>query len=340
MPETATQVLLFALGILGLYYGAEWLVRGAGRLARRWGVSALTIGLTVVAFGTSAPELAVGAFAALDGEPELALGNVVGSNVMNIALILGLTALLLPVEVGAGVIRREIPVMIVITLATALFALDGSISGVDAVLLLILFAAYFWVVFRGPPRVEDDEQAAESYGEVLGPEDARAGGMGVLANLLLVGAGVAVMVVGARVLVAASIYFARRLGLSEMVIGLTIVAIGTSLPELATALVAVWRKKSEIAVGNIVGSNVFNLCAILGVTALIAPIPVSRNVLSVEFVQMTAISVVLLPLPWPKGGFQGLESGPAYRLHRSEGLLLLGLYVLFALTIFVRAGRI
>ncbi len=340
MPETATQVLLFALGILGLYYGAEWLVRGAGRLARRWGVSALTIGLTVVAFGTSAPELAVGAFAALDGEPELALGNVVGSNVMNIALILGLTALLLPVEVGAGVIRREIPVMIAITIATALFALDGSISAVDAVLLLIMFVAYFWVVFRGPPRVEDDEQGAESYGEVLGPAVSRAGSVGVLANLLLVVAGVAVMVVGARVLVAASIYFARRLGLSEMVIGLTIVAIGTSLPELATALVAVWRKKSEIAVGNIVGSNVFNLCAILGVTALIAPIPVSRNVLSVEFVQMTAISVVLLPLAWPKGGFQGLESGPAYRLHRSEGLLLLGLYVLFALTIFVRAGRI
>lgn len=337
MPQTATQVLLFALGILGLYYGAEWLVRGAGRLAHGWGVSALTIGLTVVAFGTSAPELAVGVFAAVDGEPELALGNVVGSNVMNIALILGVTALLLPVEVGAGVIRREIPVMILVTLATALFALDGAIGGVDAVLLLGLFAAYFWVVFRGPPRASDPD---EGYEEMLSSADAGALSAKGWFNAALVGLGVAVMVLAARLLVASSIYFARRLGLSEMVIGLTIVAIGTSLPELATALVAVWRQKSEIAVGNIVGSNVFNLCAILGVAALIAPIPVSRDVLSVEFVQMTAISVVLLPLAWPKGGFQGIESGPAYRLHRSEGLLLLGLYVLFALTIFVRAGRI
>ena len=335
MPEAATKVLLFALGILGLYYGAEWLVRGASRLALRWGVSALTIGLTVVAFGTSAPELAVGVFAALGGEPELALGNVVGSNVMNIALILGLTALLLPVEVGAGVIRREIPVMIVVTLATALFALDGTISALDAGLLLTLFAAYFWVVFRSPAPVREVDEKAFAQED----EPAR-GTVGVLKNLGLVVTGIVVMVVGARVLVDASIFFARRLGLSEMVIGLTIVAIGTSLPELATALVAVWRKKSEIAVGNIVGSNVFNLCMILGATALISPIPVSRDVLSVEFVQMTAISVVLLPLAWPKGGFQSIEGGPAYRLHRSEGLLLLGLYVLFALTIFVRAGRI
>ena len=336
MPETATQILLFALGVVGLYYGAEWLVRGAGRLAQRWGVSALTIGLTVVAFGTSAPELAVGVFAALDDQPALALGNVVGSNVVNIALILGITALLLPVEVGAGVIRREIPVMILVTFATALFALNGTISGIDGVGLLILFAAYFWVVFHGPPRAGDVEQDYEHVvGSAATPRAAR-----VFPNVTFVGLGIAVMVLGAKILVGASIYFARRLGLSEMVIGLTIVAIGTSLPELATALVAVWRKKSEIAVGNIVGSNVFNLCAILGVTALIAPIPVSRSVLSVEFVQMTAVSVVLLPLAWPKGGFQGLEGGPAYRLHRSEGLLLLGLYVLFALTIFVRAGKI
>jgi cation:H+ antiporter len=338
MPETLTQLLLFALGILGLYYGAEWLVRGAGRLARGWGVSPLTIGLTVVAFGTSAPELAVGVFSAVGGEPELALGNVVGSNVMNIALILGLTALLLPVEVGAGVIRREIPVMIVVTLATALLALDGSIGAGDAIVLIVLFAAYFWVVFRGPTR---GRQSAEAdYDEFV-----QGGAVGrppaaTWVNLTLVLVGILVMVLGARVLVDAAIFFALRLGLSEMVIGLTIVAIGTSLPELATALVAVWRKKSEIAVGNIVGSNVFNLCAILGTTALIVPIPVSRDVLSVEFVQMTAISVVLLPLAWPKGGFQGVDEGPAYRLHRSEGLLLLGLYVLFALTIFVRAGRI
>lgn len=340
MPEAATQLLLFALGILGLYYGAEWLVRGAGRLARRWGVSALTIGLTVVAFGTSAPELAVSVFAALGGEPELALGNVVGSNVMNIALILGLTALLLPIEVGAGVIRREIPVMIGVTLATALFALDGSIGAVDAVLLLVLFAAYFWVVFRGPPR---GRLAAEAdYDEFVTGADAE-GRVPVVAawvNVALVVVGIAAMVGGARLLVDAAMFFALRLGLSEMVIGLTVVAIGTSLPELATALVAVWRQKSEIAVGNIVGSNVFNLCAILGVTGLIAPIPVSRDVLSVEFVQMTAISVVLLPLAWPKGGLRDIDEGPAYRLHRSEGLLLLGLYVLFALTIFVRAGRI
>ncbi len=338
MPETATHLLLFALGILGLYYGAEWLVRGAGRVARGWGVSALTIGLTVVAFGTSAPELAVGVFSALGGEPELALGNVVGSNVMNIALILGVTALLLPIEVGAGVIRREIPVMIVITVAAALFALDGDIGAGDAWMLLALFAAYFWVVFRGPAGGR--LQAEAEYDELVSGPPGHERSVAVWVNVGLVVVGIGVMVGGAHVLVNASIYFALRLGLSEMVIGLTIVAIGTSLPELATALVAVWRKKSEIAVGNIVGSNVFNLCAILGVTALIAPIPVSRDVLSVEFVQMTAISVVLLPLAWPKGGFRDNDEGPAYRLHRSEGVLLLGLYVLFALTIFVRAGRI
>lgn len=323
MSPTLWNLLLFAGGIVGLYYGAEWLVHGAGRMARALGVTALVVGLTVVAFGTSVPELAVGVIAAAEGAGELALGNVVGSNVMNIALILGISSLVNPIHVEAGVIRREIPVMIALTLVTGLLGLNMMVGRADATVLLVLFFAYLavvlWSAKREPASVE------RSYRELGHPPEGERTTRGLTLSGLLIVLGILVMVGAAQALVTSSVFFARALGMSELVIGLTVVAVGTSLPELATSVVAAYRKKSEIAVGNIVGSNVFNLCAILGASALVAPLPFPRS-LRVEYVIMLVISFLLLPLAKTHNA-----------ITRRDGILLLAAYVGFTALVLMRA---
>ena len=324
MPPVLLNVLLFSVGIVGLYFGAEWLVLGAGRMARALGVAALVVGLTVVAFGTSAPELVVSTIASARGDGELALGNVLGSNVMNIALILGLSSVVLPIRVEASVIRREIPVMIALTVMVGALGLDGSVGRVDAAILLTLFVAYLVLVLRSA-RGEDPSVEA-TYREHGRPPVGELGTGPMSRSALLALGGIIVMVIGARLLVDASIFFARALGASELVIGLTVVAVGTSLPELATSLVAAYRGKTDIAVGNIVGSNVFNLCAILGVASLVAPIPFPAPVLRVEYVLMLLISLLLLPLAKQRN-----------MITRANGLLLLVAYVGFTVLVVARA---
>jgi cation:H+ antiporter len=307
--------IYFVIGLLMLYYGADWLVAGAARLARRMGTSPLVVGLTVVAFGSSAPELLVGIVASLTGQSDVVLGNVVGSNILNVALILGIAALVHPLRVGMRILSREVPLMVAFTVMAVALMLDGAIGRGDGVILLVAFVGFLWFVLRAA-RSESPEVAQEwvqfeatRRGEVAGTAWRDVG---------LMALGMVGLVVGAVLLVTSSVFFARILGVSEVVIGITVVAIGTSLPELATCVVAALRSEPDIALGNAVGSNIFNLVSILGVSAVIRPIPVGRELLEFEVPAMILFAVILVPLAW-RGRVLG----------RGSGIILLGGYVAF-----------
>jgi cation:H+ antiporter len=309
-----TNGIFFILGLLALYYGADWLVAGAARLARRFGTSPLVIGLTVVAFGSSAPELLVGVVASIAGQSDIVLGNVVGSNILNVALILGVAALVRPMKVGMRLLAREVPLMVAFSLLFLAMAVDGEISRADGFLLLVIFVVFIGFVMHAA-RVESPE-VAEEYQKYEHTRRSRPTSVRREAGLVVVG--MVGLVVGAQLLVMSSVFFARAMGVSEVVIGITVVAIGTSLPELATCVVAAMRSEADIALGNAVGSNIFNLLSILGVAALLRPIPVSPELLEFEVPAMVFFAVILVPLAW-RGRILG----------RVSGSVLLGSYVLF-----------
>ncbi len=274
---------LFLLGgLLGLFFGGEALVRGAVGVARRLSLPPLLIGLTVVGFGTSTPELLVSVDAAWRGVPDIAIGNIVGSNIGNILLIVGLSALIWPIRVRGGTLRRDTAVMMaaaLILIPAFWFGEMGRLSG--AVLVAGLIAYLVWAYIKpGADTAEADSATMLPLWQAA----------------LWVAAGLVALMVGARFLVDGAVIIARGYGISEAFIGLTIVAVGTSLPELATSLIAAFRRQSEIAIGNIVGSNIFNVLGILGVTALIAPIPVAGRFLNFDLPVMIAASVVLTGL--------------------------------------------
>jgi cation:H+ antiporter len=301
------DVVLVLLGIAGLYGGGELLVRNASRLAMALGLSPLVIGLTVVAFGTSAPELAATLVAAVRGAPELAVGNVVGSNIANVGLILGLTALVFPLTTGRGFVRREMPLLLAVTaLALVLFA-DGRIGRGEGVVFLLALAAFLVAAFRSP--VDADEVRIAESGSSR-PNAPRA--------ILLAALGVALLIVAAQALVTGAVSIAQALGVPERVIGLTLVAVGTSLPELATSLVAVLRRETDIILGNVVGSNVFNLGFVLGVAALVHPIEVDVVALRLDLLVMAVFTLTMLPMVM--GGL---------RVGRREGGVLLLAYLAY-----------
>lgn len=307
------DVALLVCGIVVLYYGAEWLVRGAARLAASLGVSPIVVGLTIVSFGTSAPELVVCTVAALSGSPGLAIGNVMGSNLANIGLILGLTALVRPFDVHTRVVRREMPLMLLVTLLLYPLAWDGMLGRGDGVLLLCALVAYlifvFYPVEDEAPEIlgeyEDFMKAAERRTSVVAGED-----------VLWVIAGSACLLLGGFCIVEGAIQIAGSLGISEVVIGLTVVAVGTSLPELATSLVAALRSEADIAVGNVIGSNIFNVAAILGTTSIVEPLAIPSHVLTRELAAVVAMSLLLFPVLRTR-----------WRIRRWEGALLLTSYV-------------
>ena len=309
MPDLAVLIS----GIVVLYFGAEWLVRGASRLASSLGVSPIVIGLTVVSLGTSAPELVVCLVAALQGNPGLAIGNVMGSNLANIGLILGLTSLVHPLEVKHRVVWREMPVMLLITFAIYPIAFARVLSRMDGFMLLLVLLAYLvWVFRSGHP-----DEIKSSHG----PRDSMATSeeAASLLNLKDIGhvaLGSAFLVLGGYCIVKGAVEVASALGISEVIIGLTVVAIGTSLPELATSLVAAMRQEVDIAVGNIIGSNIFNLTAIFGTTAIVRPIMIPETVLSRELAGVVFMSLLLLPI---------LRNG--WQIKRWEGALLLTAYI-------------
>jgi cation:H+ antiporter len=292
-----------------LFAGGELLVVGASRLARAVGLISLVIGLTVVAFGTSSPELAATLVAALRGSPEIAVGTVVGSNVANLSLILGACALVAPLITTARFLKRELPFMIGVGALFVLTLLNGRVSRAEGVVLLALLAVYLLVLLRGAERPEVEEEYEREAPAVIHP---------VWSSALRVVAGLALLVLGAHVLVGGATDVARAFGVSERVIGLTLVAIGTSLPELASALVAAWRGEGDMVLGNLVGSNVFNVLGILAVTAITRPLAVAWMDIWVDLAVMVGISLLVLPF---------LATG--LRLGRREGLALLVVYAIY-----------
>ena len=313
MANLAFDVSLLTLGVGVLYFGAEWLVRGSARLAGSLGVSPIVVGLTVVSFGTSAPELVVCTVAALGGNTDLAIGNVMGSNLANIGLILGLTAIVRPLDVKARVVWREMPLMLLVTAGFYPLAVDLRLSQADGAVLLMALVAYLVFVFQS---VEDEAtEILEEYKEFM-EASANAPATVNAPDIFWVVAGSACLVLGGYCIVEGAVQVAAALGLSQVVIGLTVVAVGTSLPELATSLVAAARNQADIAVGNVIGSNIFNVAGILGIASMVTPIPIPETLLRREFAAVSLMSLLLFPL---------LRS--AWRIRRWEGALLLATYV-------------
>ena len=307
-------MLLFLAGLALLVLGAELLVRGASRLAAAVGLSPLVIGLTVVAYGTSMPELVVSTQAAWAGRPEIAVGNVVGSNIFNVLFILGIAALILPLRVAQRLVWWDVPIMIGTAIALAGFAADGTVSRLEGLVLVGGIVAYtIWVVRVS--RRETREVEAE-YDEAYGG----ARGMPAWGSALLAAAGLVLLVVGARWLVEAAVTIARTVGLGDAVVGLTIVAAGTSLPEVATSIVAAVRGERDIAVGNVVGSNIFNVLAVLGASALVARdgIVMPPAIYRFDLPVMLAVSLACLPI-----FFTG------HTISRWEGGVFLAYYVAY-----------
>jgi cation:H+ antiporter len=300
------NLVFIALSLLLLFAGAEFLVRGGSSAAIRLGLSPLVVGLTVVAFGTSSPELVVSVKSALAGQGDIAIGNVVGSNSFNIGVILGLTALVCPLPVHRQIIKLDAPIALGAAVLLPVLLLNGALARWEAGLLFVGIVAYTAMNIHLARRTSNQ------------PETYETPGTGVLKHwsldILAILGGLAILVIGSRLLVDNSVSLARTLGVSEAVIGLTIIAAGTSMPELATSLVAAFRKQADIAVGNVVGSNVFNILGILGISGLLKPFE-SSGVTMVDYGFMVAFSLLLLPL---------LYTGRV--LHRVEGGLLLALY--------------
>jgi len=259
------DLFLLSIGLVLLYFGGEWLVKGAGLLARHLGVPPIVIGATVVAMGTSTPELVVSLHAALTGKNDISLGNVVGSNIANIALILGVAVFIRSITWAPSVAKTHAPFMLVTTIVCMLMLIDGALGTIDAMLLLAGLAAYVTLCVRESKA--DPEPDCEVVQLLSPPPDK---GMGYFA--LLIAAGLSLLVLGAHLLVESAVDIARLAGVSEAFIGLTIVAVGTSLPELTTSVVAALRNEGDIAIGNVVGSNTFNILFILGITAAIEPL--------------------------------------------------------------------
>jgi cation:H+ antiporter len=312
--------VLLAVGFLALIAGGEVLVRGAGGLARSLGLSPLVIGLTVVSFATSAPELAVTLDASLSGRPGLAVGNVVGSNIVNVLLVLGFSALFLPLAVRSAVTRRDVPVMIGLSVLLLVLALDGSVSRLDGFVLVLLLLAYVAFSMRAGRRQHGADRTAEEADadEVAKPHRP-------WVDALLVLGGVALLVVGARSLVTSATDIATALGLSELIIGLTVVAIGTSLPELATSVIAAVRGERELAVGNVVGSNIFNIGAVMGLVAAVSPggVPVEPSAVNFDLPVMVAVAVALLPIAFTGYGIARWEGGLFVAYYGAYTLFLL-----------------
>ncbi|MBK6729333.1 MAG: calcium/sodium antiporter [Xanthomonadales bacterium] len=315
------QLFLFAIGVAILALGADWFVRGASGLAERFGISHFIIGLVVVGFGTSAPELSVTLGAAIKGNTDIALGNVVGSNIANIGLILGLSALVAPLAIRLRLLQVELPAMIVLHLALFAMVWNGVVSRMDGFVLLAGFVGFMAFLIRSAraePALVQQEFAANE------PKLPHA----LWLTLALVVGGLVLLMLGAKVAVDAAVTLAKLWGLSDLVIGLTVVAVGTSAPEIASSIAAARRGQSDIAIGNVIGSNLYNVLFILGATALVQPIPATAPTLRVlDLPALIALSVLLWPLAlWDM------------RLTRGNGAFLLAAYAGYLIALVAFAG--
>ncbi len=309
-----TTFLLFLAGLALLLTGAEWLVRGASRLASWAGVSPLVVGLTVVAFGTGAPEMAVSLQSALSGAPELAYGNVVGSNILNVLVILGAAAVAAPLPIARQLVRLDVPILIAASMLCLAMSLDGRIGRGEGFALAIGSVLYVAWLLR-ESRKEKVSVPTEEYREEFGRSPKTPAGL--LMNAGFVASGLAMLIFGSRFVVLGAVELARFLGMSDLVIGITIIAAGTSLPELATSVLASLRGERDIAIGNVIGSNIFNILAVLGTTAAVSPlgVVVPREAVYFDTPVMVAVAFACLPV---------FLNG--YRIARWEGFLFLAYY--------------
>ena len=307
-------IFLFILGFISLIKGADFLVDGASSLAKKLGVSMIVVGLTVVAFGTSTPELVVNIFASARGSAEIAIGNVLGSNIANILLILGVSAIIFPLLVKYNTVWKEVPLSVLAVLALFVLSNDFIIDKIsptilarsDAIILLFFFIIFIYYTF-GIAKVKDNYQ--EKVAEYS-----------IFKSVLRVIAGLALLVLGGKWVVDGAVDFAKFFGISEALIGLTIVALGTSLPELATSAVAVWKKNSDIAVGNIVGSNIFNIFFVLGISGIIRPLPFNSAISNFD-ISMALLASLLL--------FLAMFTGKKFNLERWQGIGFVLIYIAY-----------
>ncbi len=312
---TLSVALFLILGLVIMIWGADLLVRGASRLATAVGISPLVVGLTVVAFGTSSPELAVSVMSAFKGQADLALGNVVGSNLFNVLFILGISALIVPLIVAQQLVRFDVPVMIGVSLLVLPMGMDGNIGRLDGAVLFAGAIAYTVFLIR-QSRKESSEEVKAEYSQEFGGKSPSS----LFANIGLIIVGLVGLVLGSKWLVTSAVAIAQAFGVSELVIGLTIVAVGTSMPEVATSIMAAIKGERDIAVGNVVGSNIFNLLCVLGLSSLVAPagITVSEAALRFDIPVMIAVAIACLPI-----FFVG------YRISRFNGAAFLFFYLAY-----------
>jgi cation:H+ antiporter len=319
-------LLLFVVGLVLLVVGAEALVRSASRLAVAIGISPLVVGLTVVAFGTGSPELAVVVQSSLAGQPDVGLGNVIGSNIANVLLILGIGAVIVPLSVSQRLVRLEVPLMIGISFLVLLMALNGMITRMNGALLFAGMIAY--TIFAIYGSCKENEEIQSEYNQEFGCEPPT--GKQIFLQIALIAVGLALLVLGSRWLVGGAVAIATALGISELVIGLTVIAVGTSLPEIATSVIASLRGERDIAVGNVVGSNIFNILAVLGIMAILSPdgVPVASGVLGFDLPVMIAVAVACLPI-----FFTGCL------IARWEGALFLAYYIAYTVYLILSAAE-
>lgn len=310
-------MLVFFAGLLLLYYGAEYLVSGSSRLAFSFGIRPLVIGMTVVAFATSAPELLVSLFAAVKGSSDIATGNIIGSNIANLGLILGVAALLQPLGVSRLTLLREVPIMILSGLILYLMAFDGVLGFGNGLTLLLLLLGFLYFCLRVGRAGETPKRENST---VVPAEGIRRG-----RDLTLILVGIIGLAVGAELMVRSAVIMARHFGLSELLIGTSIVALGTSLPELAASMMSAWKGEMDISVGNVIGSNIFNLLFVLGICPMVRPLPIEASVLRFEMPYMLIFSLLLIPLTWHGKG-----------LGRRRGAVLLAGYLVFIVLMVVR----
>lgn len=303
------DILFVIAGAAMLGGGGELLVRGAAALAKNLGVSAVVIGLTVVAMGTSAPELVVSLAAALRGNSDICAGNVIGSNILNIAFILALTALIYPIHSASIFVKRDIPIMIGVSALFVVLAMNGRLDRAEGALLLLILAAYTsYSVWEARRQSNAERAALVGTAEVEGPKS-------IVLDVVLVAIGLGVLAGGSEVFLLGAVGLAKAIGVSDVIIGLTLVALGTSLPELATCIVAAWRKQADICLGNIVGSNLFNLAGIAGLCGLVRPLAISGELVEVHLPVMLAVAVLLWPM-----------AATGRHLSRVEGAVLMAGY--------------
>jgi len=316
-------ILFCAVGFVLLYYGAEWLVKGSSSLARSIGITPIVIGLTVVAFGTSAPELVVSLVSSIKGKSMIAVGNVIGSNICNIALVLGMAALLQPITCDRTVVRRDIPIMLAISLYLLFLSLDSMLGRYEGATLftgIILYSFFNYYIVR---KTTPDMAAANGKASGGVPDLDEIGYVSSRQlQIALILSGIAGVVIGAQVVVTYAEKIMQALGVSQKFIGLTLVAFGTSLPELATSIVAALRKEMDISIGNLVGSNVFNILSVLGAASLVRPIPIPGGFLESGLIIDYGVMMVTSALPW-------IMLRNSSTVTRRDGLILLLCYIGF-----------